>query len=175
MHRSLRLGITLALLTILLAGCFHSKLSSPAPAPAPTPEPAATDATVSPAAPSEAGNPVEDIRAKIKAAGFQYVDSAEKPNLESVKNEDLVAAQKFQVRSGSGSMDVGVIVTKDALETGMVQGELEYQLKGVKEADPNFVGEIIDMGDNYFVVVTLAYFSNEVNAADVEKLKAALK
>lgn len=173
MRASLRLILALTSLTILLAGCFHSKLSSPAPAPAPGPTAAPTPAP--PTAPSEAGNPVENIRAKIKAAGFQSVEYSDKPNLESVKNEDLVAAQKFQVRSGSGSIDVGVIVTKDALETGMVQGELEVQLDSVKEADPNFVAEFLDMGDNYFVVVTLAYFSNEVNASDVEKLKAALK
>lgn len=169
-----RLGIALTILTLLMAGCFHSKIST-APAPAPAPAPAETPTTAPTPAPAQAGDPVENIRAKIKAAGFQYVDYAEKPNLENVKNEDLVAAQKFQVRSGSGSIDVGVIVTKDALETGMVQSELEYQLKEVKEADSNFVGETIDMGDNYFIVVTLAYFSNEVSATDVEKLKAALK
>lgn len=167
-----RLGMALTALTLLTAGCFHSKIST---APAPAPAPATAPATAPTPAPAQTGDPVENIRAKIKAAGFQYVDHAEKPNLESVKNEDLVAAQKFQVRSGSGSIDLGVIVTKDALETGMVEGELEYQLEGVKEADSNFVGEIIDMGDNYFIVVTLSYNSTEVNASDVEKLKAALK
>lgn len=166
-----RLGIALTALSLLAAGCFHSKISTaPAPAPAPAPTPTAAPTP----APAQAGDPVENIKGKIKAAGFQSVDYADTPNLESIKKEDLVKAWKFQVRSGSGSIDVGVIVAKDDIDAAIITGELQEQLDSLKEADSNFSGEFLDVG-NDTAVVTLAYFGKEVQAGDAEKLKQALK
>lgn len=160
----LRLSVALVALTFLLSGCFHSKLfkksSSPAPAPAETSSPASSE------------DAVESVRAKLKAAGFQVADYEHALNLAAPGN--VLKSWKFQVSSKDSTIDVGVIVAKDAVAAAFIEGDLQSQLDEVKKADSAFMGEFFDTGRED-VVVTLSYYSKDVDEADVAKVKQALK
>lgn len=148
---------------IFLSGCFHSNLfkkSSPPPPPAESSAPASSE------------DAVETIRAKLKAAGFQAADYEHALDLAVPGN--VLKSWKFQVSSKDSTIDIGVIAAKNAAAAAFIQGDLASQLDEVKKADSAFMGEFFDIGRED-VVVTLSYYPQNVDEADVVKIKAALK
>lgn len=148
---------------IFLSGCFHSKLFKKSSQPPPAEESSA---------PASSEDAVETVRAKLKAAGFQAADYEQTLDLAAPGN--VVKSWKFQVPSKDSNIDVGVIVAKNDAAAAFIEGDLESQLDEVKKADSDFMGEFFDIGRDD-VIVTLSYYPKNVDAADVAKLKAALK